>query len=132
MTMPSNPPAVSESTVLMDQNGIRVSAEKVSTEYGDYPIASIQAVDQRVVKPMYGPLLLCLLGTINLAIAFETAFWLDLIASAVMLGAGILWRILGTKYVLTLKTDEGDQVVWFSRKAPPVQDAVAAVRQLLK
>jgi hypothetical protein len=95
---------------------------------GEYGFKDIQSAGRRIAKPLWGPVLLALLGTLNLAIALETRFWLDLLASVVMLGFGLFWRTLGTRYILTLKVDDKHVDAWYSRR----EKSVALVLELIQ
>jgi hypothetical protein len=112
----------------MDQDGVQITAAQISTPGGDYAVPDIRSVEMRTSRPLYGPLFLAILGTVNLTIAVESRFWLDFVAAGVMLVVGVLWRVSGTKYVLTLELPSGKMDVWFARREPPVQKALEILR----
>lgn len=113
--------------VLMDEDGIRITTRQVSTDAGDFPFRDIQAVDRQVVKPVWGPLFLALLGTLNLAIALQSLFWVDLLASAIMLGGGLFWWLRGTRHTLILTMPTGPVSAWFTRSAARLQQALEII-----
>lgn len=121
-----------EARVLMEQEGLRITNGQVSTPAGDFPVRDIHTLDKRIAKPTWGPLALSLLGTLNLAIAFQSRFWLDFLAAFIMLGVGIFWWLRGTRYVLILNTaQEGPQEVWFSRREAQLRQAMEILQNLL-
>jgi hypothetical protein len=111
-----------------DDGDIFITSERLRTPDGDYSLRDIKAAQQRVSKPVLGPLLLGLLGTLNLAISFNTHFWIDLVAAAIMLGGGLLWRIMGTRYVLRLKLRDSEVDAWFTRRQPHLQQILEQLR----
>ncbi len=117
--------------VLMDEDGIRITTQQVSTDVGEFPFRDIHAVDQQVVRPVWGPLFLALLGTLNLAIALQALFWVDLLASAIMLGGGLFWWLRGARHTLILTLPTGPVSAWFSRSAAPLQHALEIIRAQL-
>jgi len=121
-----------EPELLMDEDGIEISSRSIITPIGAFPLEDVKSVDSRRNKPLYGPLFLALLGTLNLLVAFQSGFWLDFAAAGVMLGAGIFWRTGGTKYVLTLRTANGEVDAWFARREAQVQRALEIIRPRLK
>lgn len=116
---------------LLDEGGLRITPTGVSAPGGEYPLADIGQVETRVRKPLWGPVLLALIGSLNLALALESGFWLDFAAAALMLGGGIAWRVFGTRYVLTLTLPRGRTDVWFSRRESELERARAIVARLL-
>ena len=116
---------------LMDEDGIQITNSQITTPKGEFPINDIDAVESRIAKPVWGPLALSVLGTLNLAIAFQSAFWLDFAASGVMLGGGLLWWIRGTKYVLTLTLPQGKVDVWFAHRESQLQQTLHIIQQRL-
>jgi hypothetical protein len=121
-------PKFAEAKVLFDREEIRVTTKGVTTPVGEYGFKDIESAGRRIAKPLWGPVLLALLGTLNLAIALETRFWLDLLASVVMLGFGLFWRTLGTRYILTLKVADKHVDAWYSRR----EKSVALVLELIQ
>lgn len=117
--------------VLLEEHGLQITLREVRTRAGDFPIKEIEGIDRRVHKPVWGPVLLALLGTLNLAIATQTGFWLDLLASAVMLAFGFFWWIRGTKYILTLKVAKGAVDVWSVRREEQLVRAMEILRRQL-
>ncbi|MDH3281361.1 MAG: hypothetical protein OEQ18_09560 [Gammaproteobacteria bacterium] len=124
-------PKFADPKVLFDQDGIRVTTKGMTTPEGEYVFKDIESAGRRIAKPLWGPVLLALLGTLNLAIALETRFWLDLSASAVMLGFGLFWWILGTRYILTLKVADKNVDAWYSRRKEPVSLVLDIVQKQL-
>ena len=117
--------------MLMDEDGLRISTHSISTPLGDFNLAEVDAANSRSTKPLYGPLLLALLGTLNLVIAFRSHFWLDFVASGLMLGGGLFWRASGTQHVLMLKTGGGEVDAWFTRRDAQMQRALEIIRARL-
>lgn len=122
-----------EPKVLFAQDGLRVTTKGVTTLAAEYSFADIQSAGRRITKPVLGPVLLALLGTLNLTVALETRFWLDILASSVMLGFGLFWWILGTRYILTLKVRNEDEDVdaWASRHEKPLSLVLEVIREQL-
>ena len=116
---------------LMDEDGIRITNRQIITPKGEFSIDQIETAESHITKPVWGPLLLAVLGTLNLAIAFQSVFWLDFAASGVMLGGGLFWWTRGTKYVLTLRLPEGETDVWFARRESQLQQALQIVQERL-
>ena len=116
---------------LLDEDGIQITNQQITTANGEFPLQDIEAVESRITKPVWGPLLLGILGTLNLAIAFQAAFWLDFVASGIMLGGGLFWWTRGTKYVLTLRLPQGKVDIWFARRESQMQKALDIVQQRL-
>ena len=117
--------------VLMDEDGIQITNSQITTPKGEFPIDDIDAVESHIAKPVWGPLALSVLGTLNLAIASQSAFWLDFAASGVMLGGGLFWWIRGTKYVLTLILPQGEVDVWLASRESQLQQALHIIQQRL-
>ena len=117
--------------VLMDEDGIQITNNQITTPKGEFPIMDIEAVDSRIAKPVWGPLLLSVLGTLNLVIAFQSAFWLDFAACGVMLGGGLFWWIRGTKYMLILTLPQGKVDVWSAHRELQLQQALQLIQQRL-
>ena len=116
---------------LMDEDGIRIADGVVHTPEGDYPLADIAAAEVKTHKQIWGPFLLASLGTINLVAAVQTRFWGDWLAAIVMLAGGLLWRRLGTRYILVL-TIGGEKVdAWHARTRAQAERALEAVRDRL-
>ena len=124
-------PDVESPEVLMDDNGLRITTAQVITPVGDFPLEEIRGADARTTRPLWGPLLLALLGTINLLVAFQSRFWLDFAAAGLMLGLGVVWRVGGTRYVLSLELPTGRRDVWLGRHEATVLEALRIVRQSL-
>ena len=116
---------------LMDEDGIRIADGVVTTPTGDYPIGDIESAEPMTFKPLWGPFLLATLGTINLVAAFQTGHWDIWLASAVMLGGGLVWRQLGTRHVLVLKTGGKRINAWYTRSAAQRDKALEVVRAAL-
>jgi hypothetical protein len=115
----------------MDETGMKIAGDTLTTPEGDYALSEITAANQRVHKPLWGPFLLASLGTINLVAAVQTRFWGDWLAAAVMLGGGLLWRRLGTRYILVL-TIKGEKVdAWHARVRSQVDRALETIRARL-
>lgn len=125
-------PRASKPKLLMDEDGIEISSRSITTPLGVFAFDDVKSVNTRPSKPLYGPLFLALLGTLNLVIAFQSGFWLDFAASGVMLGGGIFWRTSGTKYVLTVATANGEVDAWFARRESQVHRALEIIRPRLK
>ena len=115
----------------MSDNGFQITTAQVITPAGDFQVDDIRGAESRTSRPIWGPLMLALLGTVNLLIAFQSGFWLDFSAAGLMLGVGVIWRVLGTKYVLTLELASGKVDAWFARREAPVQQALRVLRQRL-
>jgi len=113
----------------MDEDDIQITTKQVNTPTGDFPLKNIQGVASRIAKPVWGPLLLAILGTLNLAVAFRSGFWLDFAAAGIMLGAGLYWWIRGTKYVLTLTLPKEEVDVWTTRHESQVRQALDILQQ---
>ena len=120
-----------QAKTLMDEDGIRITDKRIITPKGEFPISDIKAAESHVTKPVWGPLLLAVLGTLNLAIAFQSVFWVDFIASGIMLGGGLFWWIRGTKYVLCLNLPEGEVDAWFARRESQLQQALDLIQKRL-
>lgn len=116
----------------MDEDGLRITAQKVTSPSGEYLIKDIKDAAMRVSKPMWGPLLLSILGTLNLAVASETLSPIDFFASLAMLGVGLSWWLRGTRYILSLKLGDAEEEVWFTRFEPKLKMALELVQGLLK
>ncbi|MEE4376120.1 MAG: DUF6232 family protein [Candidatus Competibacteraceae bacterium] len=117
--------------ILMDEDDFQITTKQVNTPIGDYPLSDIQGVASRITKPVWGPLLLAILGTINLAIAFHAGYWLDFVTAGIMLGAGLVWWTRGTKYVLILTLPKGDVDAWTARHESQVKQALDMLQQSL-
>ncbi len=113
---------------LMDEDGIRIANGVVTTPEGDYPLAEIERAEPMTFKPLWGPFLLATLGTINLVAAFQTGHWDIWLASAVMLGGGLVWRQLGTRHVLLLEAGGKKINAWYTRSAAQRDKALEIVR----
>jgi hypothetical protein len=98
--------------MLMDDADIRITDKQVITPVGEFPLDDIRAVTTHIKRPLLGPVLLALLGTINLAAGMERGFWLDFAAAGLMFGCGLLWRQRGTRYRLLLRTSAGEVNAW--------------------
>lgn len=105
-------PRSTDPGVLMDDADIRITAERVITPVGEFPLDDIRAVSTHIKRPLVGPVLLALLGTLNLAAGMERGFWLDFAAAGLMFGGGLLWRQRGTRYRLLLHTSAGEINAW--------------------
>ncbi len=99
----------------MEAEGLCITPREMRTPAGDFPLADITALRRRVRTPLLGPVVLAILGTVNLVAALRTGWWLDVIATAVMFGGGLLWWLLGTRYVLVVGTGGGDVEAWLTR-----------------
>jgi len=117
--------------VLMEEDDIQITTKQVNTPEGEFSLQDIQGVASRTTKPMWGPSLLSILGTLNLAIAFQSGFWLDFAAAGIMLGVGLYWWIQGTRYVLTLTLPKEEVDVWTARHEPQVRQALEILQQSL-
>ena len=115
----------------MDEDGLRLTPQKLTSPSGDYAVKDIEDAAMRVSKPMWGPLLLSILGTINLAVAFETMWVVDFLISLVMLGVGLSWWLRGTKYILSPKMDGAEEDVWFTRHESKLKTALALLKGLM-
>ena len=120
-----------EPRILLDEDGIQITTRQITTSAGDFAIKDIEAVERRIRKPVWGPLLLGILGTLNLAIAYQSEFWFDFAAAGVMLGGGLYWWTSGTRYVLTLKMPDGKVDAWFARRQSRLQDVLDILQQRL-
>ncbi|MDH3639130.1 MAG: DUF6232 family protein [Gammaproteobacteria bacterium] len=121
-------PKLAEHKVLIEEEGVQVTTKGVTTTVDEYSYKDIQSAGQRITKPLWGPVLLALIGTLNLAIALETRFWLDWLASAAMLGFGFFWWIRGTRYILTLKVADENVDAWQSRRAQQLAQVLDVVQ----
>ncbi len=120
-----------QAKTLLEDQGITLTSGKLTTPLGEFAVKDIQSVDQRVSKPMWGPLFLAVLGTINLGRAMDSGFWPHWLVAIVCLGSGLFWWMRGSKYVLTLKTQDGKEVdAWYSRSQAPVTRAVAMIKDV--
>ncbi len=128
----STMPKFAEHKVLLEGEGIKITTKGITTPHADYSFKDIKSADQRIAKPLWGPVLLALLGTLILAIALQTGLWLDFLISALLLGFGFFWWLRGTRYVLTLRLLDKEEDVWYSRRSRPAVDALEAVREQLK
>ena len=117
-----------EQTLLLEEAGLRVGEHTLTAPGGDYPLADVLSVERSVSKPLWVPLLLALLGTINLAFALQTGHADMFVAAGLMLGAGLWYWLRGTRYVLCLLTGEGEQEVWFTRDEQAYERAFAVVQ----
>ena len=115
----------------MDEDGLRITPQKLTSPSGDYAVKDNEDAAMRVSKPMWGPLLLSILGTINLAVAFETMWVVDFLISLVMLGVGLSWWLRGTKYILSLKMDGAEEDVWFTRHESKLKTALELLHGLM-
>jgi hypothetical protein len=113
---------------LMDEDGIRIEDGVVTTPTGAYPLADIEAAELMTYKPLWGPFLLATLGTLNLVAAFQTGHVDIWLASAFMLGGGLVWRRRGTRHVLILETGGKKVNAWYTRNAAQRNRAVEIVR----
>ena len=118
--------------LLLDQKGLRVSRSKIVTDLGEYEFERIESVRQHMHRPMWGPVFLSILGTLNLAIAFQTGALRDFIASAVMLGVGFLWWTRGTRYTLAVKVDGKENDVWLTRRRPQMEQVLQVIEPLVR
>jgi hypothetical protein len=100
---------------LMDEGGIRITPQCVTTPQGEFPIDTIGSVGAKLHKPGWGPFLLATLGTLNLVAAVQTRFWGDWLAVAVMLGGGLYWRRAGTRHVLVIEAGDKKVDAWYAR-----------------
>lgn len=116
----------------MDEDGLRITTQKVTSPSGEYLMKDINDAAMRVSKPMWGPLLLSILGTLNLAVASETMSPIDFFVSLAMLGVGLSWWLRGTKYILSLKLGDAEEEVWYTRHESKVKTALELVQGLLK
>lgn len=105
-------PRSTEPGVLMDDEDIRITDKQVVTPAGEFPLDDIRAVTTHIKRPLLGPVLLALLGTLNLVAGMERGFWLDFAAAGLMFGGGLLWRQRGTRYRLLLRTSAGEVDAW--------------------
>jgi hypothetical protein len=101
--------------VLMDEGGIRITPQCVTTPVGEFRLEDVRRVGAKLHKPVWGPFLLAALGTLNLVAAVQTRFWGDWLASAVMLGGGLYWRRAGTRHVLVIETAGESVDAWYAR-----------------
>jgi hypothetical protein len=101
--------------ILMEEGGIRITPDTVTTPAGEFPLAEIRGIERKLHKPLWGPFLLAALGTLNLIAAVQTGFWGDWLAALVMLGGGLYWRRAGTRYVLVLETGGKKRDAFFAR-----------------
>ncbi len=109
---PSPKPRKLEPGVLMDDDDIRITNKQVTTPRGEFPLDDIRVVSTDIKRPLLGPVLLALLGTLNLAAGMERGFWLDFAAAGLMFGGGLLWRQRGVRYRLLLRTSAGEVDAW--------------------
>lgn len=113
------------------EDGIRITAQSVTTPEGEFALADIVGASARTSKPVWGPVLLAALGTLNLAAAVQTSFWVDWLASTAMLGGGLYWRFAATRYVLVLETAEKKIDAWYVRSSGQRDRALAAIHDAL-
>jgi hypothetical protein len=99
---------------LMDEDGIVITPDLVTTPHGEYRRADIRGVSRKLHKPVWGPFLLAALGTINVVAAMQTGTWFDWAAALLMLGGGIYWRSTGTRHVLMLEVGEKKIDAWYA------------------
>ena len=118
--------------ILMDEDGLCITAQKVTSPSGEFLLKDIDDATVRVSKPMWGPLLLSILGTVNLAVATETMSPVDFIVSLAMLGFGLSWWLRGQKFILSLKLGDTERDVWYTRHAPKSKTALELMQGLLK
>jgi hypothetical protein len=101
--------------VLLEEGGIRITAQTVTTPAGEFPLAEIRGIERKLHKPVWGPFLLAVLGTLNLVAAVQTGFWGDWLAALVMLGGGLYWRRAGTRHVLVLEAGGKKRDAFYAR-----------------
>ena len=122
----------SKPKVLMEEDGIVITADAVTTPLGDFPLHDIKAADRRMHRPMLGPILLAGLGTLVTVVAFHSQTWYDTVAAGLMLGGGLSWWLRGTRYILTLLVPQGEVNAWVARRDEQVERAMKLVRELLE
>lgn len=115
---------------LMDEDGICITSERVTTPAGDFPMDGIRGVESRVKKPLWGPVLLVLLGTLNLAFGMQTGALFDLLAAGLMIGGGLYWRMRSTRHVLVLTTPTGKTDVWFTTDEDQLKRAMTLIESV--
>ncbi len=122
---------MSDAEPLLEAGGLRITRSLVTAPGGEYPVADIERVQSRVSRPLWGPVVLALVGTFNLAIAMEAGGALDLLAPAVMFAAAIGWRWFGTRHVLTFRLAGKPTDVWLSRHEADLRRAQEIVEGLV-
>ena len=116
-------------SVLMDEDGIRISQCNITTPHGEFALADILTANCRVQRPLWGPFLLASLGTLVLVAAVQTGFWGDWLAAAVMLLGGIYWRVTGVRYVLVIETQARKLDAWHAESAEQCGRALALIQR---
>ncbi len=101
--------------VLLDEEDVWISADEIATRDGTYRVRDIEKVSLRIKRPMFGPLALAILGTVNLALGFESGATRDFIAAGVMLGGGVFWWTRGTRYGIAIRIAGKQTDIWWTR-----------------
>ena len=113
--------------VLIDESGIRVTHEAVVTRRQEYAFDQIVEASRRITRPLWGPLILAILGTINLAAGFQTDAPRDFIAAGLMLGGGMLWWRFGLRHTLVLNVGGKAEDAWLTRDGELMDRVLEAV-----
>lgn len=117
--------------ILMEEDGVKITREKVVTPDGEFPIGEIRDARLKVHRPTVGPLLLAIVGTVTLAAALEGMFWGDWIAAIVMLGGGGWWAFGGVRYMLVLQHGEKSVNAWYAKRREQVERALEELQPLI-
>lgn len=115
--------------VLLEEEGLKVGERVLLVPNGEYPLDGVLAVEQTLSRPVLVPVLLALLGTLNLAFAMQTGHLDIFVAAGLMLGCGLWFWLKGTRHVMTLTTQKGDEPVWYSRDQKACKRACELVRE---
>ena len=116
-------------SVLMDEDGIRITQRSITTPKGKFALHEIAKASCKVHRPLWGPFLLASLGTLVLAAAVQTHFWGDWLAAAVMLLGGIYWRVTGVRHVLVIEARGKKLDAWYAEDAEQCGRALELIQR---
>jgi hypothetical protein len=117
--------------VLLEEDKLRIHRDAIVTPDAEYPLAEVTAVERGTYKPFLVPLALAVFGLINAVIAVQTQFWLDYLASAVMLGGGMWWRGRATRHLLRIERGGSKETVWQTKDGQSIARAMECLGRLV-
>ena len=132
MTKKRDRPPKPEQGTLLEEEGLRVESDRLVAPGVELPMDDVVAVEAQVSKPLLVPVLLALLGTLNLAFAMQTGHADMFVASGLMLGAGLWFWFRGKRHVLSVTTPAGEQRIWYTRDEQACRRVLDLLRERIE